>query len=87
MIPMVAVSLEGAFTVGTGNYIVDWLMRDGLERVCSAHWKISIRLPAAEEYPSIALGAGSVIASNELTPEKRSAPETEGVRQSPSWPM
>ena len=72
------VSLEGAFTVGTGNYKVDWLMRDGLERVCSAHWKISIRLPAAEEYPSIALETGSVIASNELTHEKRSASEADG---------
>jgi len=72
-----AVSLEGAFTVGMGNYKVDWLMRNGLERVCSAHWKVSIRLPAAEEHPTIALEAGSVIASNELTHEKRSAPQTD----------
>ena len=73
-----AVSLDGAFTVGTGNYKVDWLMRDGMERVCSAHWKISIRLPAAEEHPAIALEAGSVIASGEFTHEKRSAPGSGG---------
>ena len=72
-----AVTLDGAFTVGTGNYKVDWLMRYGLDRVCSAHWKISVRFPSAAEHPMIALEAGSVVGSNELVPGKRSVSEAE----------
>jgi hypothetical protein len=40
-----SVALNGAFTLGEGDYQVDWLIRDQLERACSAYWRISARMP------------------------------------------
>jgi hypothetical protein len=51
--------LEGAFRVGAGDYRVDWLMRDGSERVCSAYWRFSVRLP--EGPGPVALAPGSIV--------------------------
>ena len=55
------VHLEGAFTIGAGDYKVDWLMRDGRERICSAYWKLSARLPESKKGVSAALAPGSVL--------------------------
>jgi hypothetical protein len=38
-------SLEGSFSLGEGEYQVDWLLRDRAERVCSAYWRVSARMP------------------------------------------
>jgi hypothetical protein len=51
-----SVSLEGAFAIGEGDYRVDWLIRDRDERVCSAYWKISARMPDKKVTPGLASG-------------------------------
>lgn len=38
-------SLQGIFDVGEGKYHIDWLMRDQVERVCSAYWDVEVELP------------------------------------------
>jgi hypothetical protein len=43
-----AVTLEGNFIAGPGDYHVDWLIRDRRDRACSAYWRISVRLPAGK---------------------------------------
>ena len=54
-------TLDGTFTVGEGDYYVDWLMRDENERVCSAYWRISARLPAGKGPFTTALSRGVVL--------------------------
>ncbi len=56
-------SLEGAFDIGEGAYQVDWLMRDRHERVCSAFWRISSRMPARESFGVAGLNPGSVVST------------------------
>lgn len=34
--------LHGAFMLGEGKYRVKWLLRDGLERICSSRWQIAV---------------------------------------------
>jgi hypothetical protein len=35
--------ISGEFMAGPGKYAVDWLMRDGRERVCSNHWEFTVK--------------------------------------------
>ena len=39
-------SFPGRFTVGPGQYDIDWLMRNRQGRVCSAHWTATAQMPA-----------------------------------------
>jgi hypothetical protein len=55
------IELEGAFVVGESDYQVDWLVRDPYERVCSAHWRVSARLPRSEAPLTAALPPGSIV--------------------------
>ena len=41
--------LEGTFDVGEGVYHVDWMMRDRMERVCSADWDITASLTSQDQ--------------------------------------
>ena len=41
--------LEGTFDVGEGSYHVDWMMRDRLERICSADWDITASLTSQDQ--------------------------------------
>lgn len=41
--------IPGRFKLGAGRYHVDWLMRDGAEKVCSAHWDIESSVPGVIE--------------------------------------
>jgi hypothetical protein len=38
----------GGFDIGPGSYQVDWMMRDGLGRACSSHWKLEAKLSLRE---------------------------------------
>jgi hypothetical protein len=58
-----AVALESSFAVGDGDYQVDWLLRDNNERVCSAFWRISARLPIKDGHIAAGLPAGAVTAA------------------------
>jgi hypothetical protein len=55
-----AVALDSSFTVGEGDYQVAWLLRDRNERVCSAFWKISARMPIKEGQIAAGLPPGTV---------------------------
>jgi hypothetical protein len=48
--------IGGEFTVGPGRYKVDWLMRDRLERVCSAHWEIEAK--ADDDFKNVEMAIG-----------------------------
>ncbi len=41
--------LQGGFDVGEGDYHVDWMMRDRMERVCSSNWDITASLASSRD--------------------------------------
>ena len=53
-------ALNGLLDLGEGNYHVDWLMRDRLERVCSFYWESEAVLPARDRQIEVALPPGAV---------------------------
>ena len=58
-----AAALDASFIVGEGDYQVDWLLRDKNERVCSAFWKISARVPIKDGQLVAGLRPGAVAGS------------------------
>jgi hypothetical protein len=57
--------LEGGFDVGEGDYHVDWMMRDRLERVCSSNWDVSAALTGRDQGMKLPIGRNSILASDE----------------------
>jgi len=41
--------LQGGIDLGEGSYHVDWLMRDGIERICSTNWDFDVALPPKDK--------------------------------------
>lgn len=41
--------LAGGFDIGEGDYHVDWLMRDRIERVCSSNWDVTAALSPRDQ--------------------------------------
>ena len=41
--------LQGGFDLGEGDYHVDWMIRDRMERVCSFNWESSASLPQKDQ--------------------------------------
>lgn len=56
--------LGGGFDVGEGDYHVDWMMRDRLERICSSSWDISAALSAKDQKMKLAIAANSIETSD-----------------------
>ncbi len=54
--------LQGMLDLGEGNYHVDWLMRDRLQRVCSFYWDMEAALPAKDRDMKLEMPAGTVSA-------------------------
>ena len=52
--------LPGRYKLGAGHYRVDWLMRDRMERVCSATWEIETSNPEDVEERAAARAPFSV---------------------------
>jgi hypothetical protein len=48
-------NLGGGFDLGEGDYHVDWLMRDRLERVCSSNWDVTAALSAKDQNIKLAI--------------------------------
>ena len=46
------VTLVGRYRIGPGHYQLDWLMRDGGERVCSTRWRV--KTPSLEDLDGLA---------------------------------
>ena len=47
-----AVTVEEKYKLGPGRYQLDWLMRDGAERVCSTRWQV--KTPSLEDLDGLA---------------------------------
>jgi len=66
MVPPVAedvkgtVDLHGGFVLGEGKYQVEWLMRDRVERFCSAHWFVSADTRGKDRQIELRLPPGTV---------------------------
>jgi len=52
--------LQGAFDVGVGDYHVDWLMRDRVERVCSSSWDAEASLAPRDKSINLDIPPGSI---------------------------
>src|SRR5579862_1520576 len=52
--------LQGSFDVGEGKYHVDWLMRDRMERICSAFWDIDASVPLKDRPVSLDIAPNTV---------------------------
>ena len=59
------VVLPGRYVLGPGRYKVDWMMRDRMGRVCSAHWKTEINLTTDTE------PLATAPAENDISPYKQ----------------
>ena len=73
-------NLGGGFDVGEGDYHVDWLMRDRIERVCSSSWDITATLPPRDQGIKLPIAAHAIEASSmdffkEEPPVTRAKPE------------
>lgn len=73
--------LQGGFDIGEGKYLVEWLMRDRAERVCSNTWKVEAILPTKDKSIEMNEPADSVHPSEneqfqEEPPVARSTTET-----------
>jgi hypothetical protein len=72
--------LGGGFDVGEGDYHVDWMMRDRIERVCSSNWDVSAALASKDQavklsIPPHAIDTADVEFFKEEPPVTRLNPE------------
>lgn len=56
--------LGGGFDLGEGDYHVDWLMRDRIERVCSSSWDITAALTAKDQNVKLPIAPHAIEASH-----------------------
>jgi hypothetical protein len=56
--------LGGGFDVGEGDYHVDWLMRDRIERVCSSNWDITATLAGKDQNMKLAIAQNTIDTSD-----------------------
>jgi hypothetical protein len=56
--------LGGGFDIGEGDYHVDWLMRDRIERLCSSSWDITATLQARDQNMKLPIAPHAIDASN-----------------------
>ncbi len=53
-------TFRGRFVIGPGQYEIDWLMRNGRGRVCSAHWTAAAHMPPRTAMLAAAAPAGMI---------------------------
>ncbi len=73
--------LQGSFDLGEGRYVVDWLMRDRSERVCSSYWDSESVLSPRDRQIPLALAPGVIQAS-----ENEQFKEEPPVERTPAEP-
>ncbi len=56
--------LGGSFDIGEGDYHVDWLMRDRIERVCSSSWDITAALTGKDQTVKLPIERDHIQASD-----------------------
>jgi hypothetical protein len=57
--------LAGGFDVGEGDYHVDWMMRDRVERVCSSNWDVTAALAAKDQTMKLAIAQNTIDTSDQ----------------------
>ncbi len=57
--------LGGGFDVGEGDYHVDWMMRDRIERICASSWDISASLSSRDQNMKLAIARNSIETSDQ----------------------
>src|ERR1700727_2759317 len=57
--------LGGGFDIGEGDYHVDWLMRDRIERVCSSSWDITAALSGRDQSVKMTIERDHIEASDQ----------------------
>jgi hypothetical protein len=72
--------LQGGFDAGEGDYHVDWMMRDRIERVCSSSWDVTAALQTKDQGMKLPIAQDAVEASDreffkEEPPVVRTQPE------------
>jgi hypothetical protein len=73
-------NLQGGFDIGEGDYHVDWMMRDRIERVCSSSWDVTAALQSKDQGIKLPIAPAVVEASDreffkEEPPVVRAQPE------------
>jgi hypothetical protein len=58
-------SLGGGFDIGEGDYHVDWLMRDRIERVCASNWDITAALTGRDQAVKLPIAHDHIDASDQ----------------------
>jgi hypothetical protein len=56
--------LGGGFDIGEGDYHVDWMMRDRIERVCSSNWDVTAALASKDQNMKLAIGSNTIDTSD-----------------------
>jgi hypothetical protein len=56
--------LGGSFDIGEGDYHVDWLMRDRIERVCSSSWDVTAALTGRDQTMKLPIERDHIQASD-----------------------
>jgi hypothetical protein len=57
--------LAGGFDVGEGDYHVDWMMRDRVERICSSNWDVTAALATKDQNMKLALSPNTIDTSDQ----------------------
>ena len=57
--------LGGGFDVGEGDYHVDWMMRDRIERVCSSNWDVTAAIPSRDQSVKLAIAPNAIDTSDQ----------------------
>jgi hypothetical protein len=57
--------LGGGFDIGEGDYHVDWLMRDRIERICSSNWDVTAALASKDQNMKLAIAPHTIDTSDQ----------------------
>jgi hypothetical protein len=57
--------LGGGFDVGEGDYHIDWMMRDRIERVCSSNWDVTAALASKDQNMKLAIAPNTIDTSDQ----------------------
>jgi hypothetical protein len=57
--------LGGGFDIGEGDYHVDWMMRDRIERVCSSSWDLTAALAAKDQNMKLGIAPNAIDTSDQ----------------------
>lgn len=57
--------LGGGFDIGEGDYHVDWMMRDRIERICSSNWDVTAALSPGDKNMRLPIAPNTIDTSEQ----------------------